>query len=142
MQEIDVNQTILVVVGIGLKPEEKDRTFAYRLKNIIEESEYFGDHPFRKCIVISDKLFMSDKLLQACPTITIGGPGVNMASAEFVEKLPVYLSMENRYFIQLDKEFKEQNISLWGMSHETTEEALDMLVSNGILNDFLKSIWK
>ncbi len=142
VQEIDVNQTILIIVGIDIKPEEIDRPLAYKLKDAFESSSYFGNHPFRKCLVITDALYKHDKIIQVCPTVAIGGPGVNSVAAEFVEKLHFYLSQENRYFIQLDKEFSDPKISIWGMDRKATEEALDTFVMNGILEDFLKSIWK
>jgi len=142
VQEIDVNQTILIVIGIDLKPEEIDRPIAYQLKKEIESSSKFDNHPFRKCIVISDSLYAHDKILQACPTIAIGGPGVNSAAAKFVEKLPVYLSKDNEYYIQLEKDFKNQKISIWGMDRETTKEAVETFIANEILSDFLKTIWK
>jgi len=142
MREIDVNQTILIVVGADLKPEEVDRPLAYKLKQALEASPHFGDHPFRKCLVISDALYRHDKIIGVCPTVAIGGPGVNTVAAEFIEQLPVYLSQENRYFIQLDKSFKDPKISIWGMDRNSTEEALDMFIANGILDDFLKAIWK
>ena len=142
VQEIDVNQTILIIVGIDIKPEEVDRPLAYKLKKAFESSSYFGNHPFRKCLVISDALYTHDKIIQVCPTVAIGGPGVNSVAAEFVEKLPVYLSQENRYFIQLDKDFTDPKISIWGMDRKATEEALDTFIANGILDDFLNAIWK
>lgn len=142
MQEIDVNQTILVVVGTDIKPEEADRPLAYKIQEAVNSSPDFGKHPFRKCIVISDALYGSDKIIQICPTIAIGGPGVNSIAAEFVEKLPVYLSKDNRYFIQLDSKFSEPRVSIWGMDRESTEEAVDMFIANGILDDFLKAVWK
>jgi len=142
MQELDVNQTVLIVVGTDIKPEEIDRPIAYKLKEAVESAEQFGNHPFRKCLVISDTLYTSDKLIRVCPTIAVGGPGVNTVAAEFVEKLPVYLSQENRYFIQLDKSFSDPKVSIWGMDRKTTEEAVEMFIANGILDDFLKSIWK
>jgi hypothetical protein len=142
VQEIDVNQTILIVVGIDIKPEEVDRPLAYKLKGAFESSSHFGNHPFRKCLVISDALYAHDKIIQVCATVAIGGPGVNSVAGEFIEKLPVYLSQENRYFIQLDKDFADLKISIWGMDRKATEEALDMFIANGILEDFLKAIWK
>jgi len=142
MQELDVNQTILIVVGSDIKPEEVDRPLAYKLKQALESSPFFGNHPFRKCLVISDALYLHDKIIRVCPTIAVGGPGVNSAAAEFVEKLPLYLSLENRYFIQLNKDFSGSKISIWGMDRESTEEAIDMFIANGILDDFLKAIWK
>jgi hypothetical protein len=140
--QIDVNQTILIVVGIDINPEEADRPLAYKLKSAIEASDNFGQHPFRKCIVISDALYKHDKLIQVCPTIVIGGPGVNAVAGELVEKLPVYLSKGNKYFIQLEKDFQDQKISIWGMDRESTAEAIDMFIANGIMDDFLKTIWK
>ena len=142
VQEIDINQTVLIVVGTDIKPEEADRPLAYRLQDAIKASPNFGDHPFRKCIVISDALYGHNKIIQICPTIAIGGPGVNAAAAEFVEKLPVYLSKDNRYFIQLDNSFTDPRVSIWGMDRKSTEEAVDRFIGNGILNEFLTAIWK
>lgn len=141
MQELDVNQTVLIVVGSDIKPEEVDRPLAYKLKDAFESSSFFGDHPFRKCLVISDALYQHDKIIRICPTVAVGGPGANSVAAEFVEKLPVYLSLENRYYIQLNKDFSELNISIWGIDRKSTEEAIDMFIANGILDDYLRTIW-
>ena len=142
MQELDVNQTLLIVVGTDIKPEEADRPLAYRIQEAVTASPKFGDHPFRKCLVISDALYKHNKIIQICPTIAIGGPGVNSAAAELVEKLPVYLSKDNRYFIQLDKEYADPRISIWGMDRVSTKEAVDTFIANGILDDFLAAVWK
>jgi hypothetical protein len=142
MQEIDANQTILIVVGADLKPEEIDRPMAYKLKSAFESSPLFEEHPFRKCLVISDALYKHDKIIKVCPTVAVGGPGVNLVAAELVERLPVYLARENRYYIQSDRDFSERKISIWGMDREATEEAIDIFIENGILDNFLKSIWK
>lgn len=142
VQEIDANQTILIVVGADLKPEEVDRPMAYKLKSAFESSPLFGKHPFRKCLVISDALYRHDKIIKVCPTVAVGGPGVNLVAAEFVEKLPVYIARENRYYIQSDKDFSERKISIWGMDREATEEAIDTFIEKGILDDFLNTIWK
>jgi hypothetical protein len=140
--QLDVNQTILIVVGTDIGPEEADRPLAYRLKAAIESSPNFGSHPFRKCLVISDTLYQHDKIIQICPTVAIGGPGVNGLSNELVEKLPVYLSKDNRYFIQLAKNFADSKVTIWGMDRESSSEAIDMFIANGIMDDFLKTIWK
>lgn len=142
MFELDVNQTILIVVGTDIKPEEVDRPLAYKLKEAFESSENFGNHPFRKCLVISDVLYRHDRIIRVCPTVVVGGPGVNTAAAELIEKLPVYLSKDNSYFIQLEKDFSDPKVSIWGMDRKSTEEAIEMFIANGILDDFLKAIWK
>jgi hypothetical protein len=142
MQEVDVNQTVLIVVGSDIKPEENDRPLAYKLQEAVKASPMVGKHPFRKCIVISDALYRHNKIIQICPTIAIGGPGVNSAAAEFVEKLPVYLSKDNKYFVQLVSDFADPQVSIWGMDRDSTKEAVEMFIANGILDDFLKAIWK
>jgi len=141
MQQLDVNQTILIVVGSEIKPEEKDRPLAYKLQQRIAQSDKYGKLPFRKCIVISDILFEKDKIIQVCPTISIGGPGVNLVSARLVEKLPVHINKNNRYFIQYDKNPKNNRVSLWGMDQATTNEAIDTFINEGLLTEYLGKIW-
>jgi hypothetical protein len=141
IMEIDVNQTVLIVVGIDLEPEEGDRPLAYKLKSAVESSAHFGNHPFRKCLVISDALYGHDRLIQVCPTISIGGPGVNSLAAKLVEELPVYFSKNNKYFVQLDKDFNGQKIAIWGMDRNSTARAIESFIAKGILDDFLKAIW-
>jgi hypothetical protein len=141
MQELDVQQTILIVVGSDIKPEEKDRPIAYKLKQRIEQSPKYGSLPFRKCIVITDALFESDKIIQICPTIIIGGPGVNAISAQLVEKLPIHINKDDRYFIQFDENAPGNRVSLWGINQETTEEAVDCFIAKGLLDRFLAKVW-
>ncbi len=141
IMEIDVNQTVLIVVGVDLEPEEGDRPLAYKLKLAVESSAHFGSHPFRKCLVISDVLYKHDRLIQVCPTISVGGPGVNSLAGKLVEELPIYLSKNNKYFIQLDKDFGEQKVAIWGMNRNSTAKAIETFIANGILDDFLKAIW-
>jgi hypothetical protein len=141
MQELDVQQTILIVVGSDVKPEEKDRPIAYKLKANIEQSPKYGSLAFRKCIVISDALFDSDKIIQLCPTISIGGPGVNALSALLAEKLPIYLKKDDRYFIQFDETPQNNRISLWGMDQQSTEEAVNCFISEGLLDKYLNKVW-
>ncbi len=141
MQQLDVNQTILIVVGAEIKPEEKDRPLAYKLQQYIEKSPKYGKIPFRKCIVISDILFENDKIIQVCPTIAIGGPGVNMVSAKFADKLPICLNKDNRCFVQYDKNSENNKASIWGIDQATTNEALDEFIKNGLLDEFLGKVW-
>ena len=141
MQELDVQQTILIVVGSEIRPEEKDRPIAYKLKQQIEKSPKYGKLPFRKCIVISDSLFENDKIIQICPTICIGGPGVNAVSARLFEKLPVYYRKEECFYIQYDKNIQNNRVSLWGMDQATTEESVDYFISTGLLEEYLSKVW-
>ena len=141
MQELDVNQTILIVVGSDIKPEEKDRPLAYWLQQKIHEANGYGKTPFRKSIVITDSLYDNDKIIQACPTIAIGGPGVNSVAAKWANQLPVYISEDNRYFIQYDSDSNKNRVSIWGMDQETTSGAINVFVESGLMSDYLKRIW-
>lgn len=141
MQEIDVNETILIVVGSDIKPEEKDRPLAYWLQQKLHESNGFAKTPFRKSIVISDSLYNDDKIIQACPTIAIGGPGVNSVVAGWVNALPIYISEDNKYFIQYDTKSSKKRISIWGMDQETTSGAIKVFVDSGLMSDYLRRIW-
>jgi len=141
MQEIDINDTILIVVGSDIKPEEKDRPLAYWLQKKINESAGSGKNPFRKSIVISDALYNSDKIIQACPTISIGGPGVNAIANEWIKTLPVYICEDNQYYIQYDTNSQKKRVSIWGMDQQTTSGALNIFVESGLLREYLKSVW-
>jgi hypothetical protein len=141
MQQLDVNQTILIVVGSDINPEEKDRPLAYYLKQQIEKAPEYGSLPFRKCVVISDSLFENDKIIQICPTISIGGPGVNALAARLVNKLPVLMAEDDKYFIQYDENGTNTMVSIWGMNQETTREAIDIFINNGLLEKYLKKVW-
>jgi hypothetical protein len=141
MQEIDVNETILIVVGSDIKPEEKDRPLAYWLQKKIHETNGYARTPFRKSIVISDALYNDDRIIQACPTIAIGGPGVNSVAAKWVNSLPIYISEDNKYFIQYDSGSKKKHISIWGMDQETTSGAVKVFIDSGLLSEYLQSLW-
>ncbi len=142
VQELDVNETILIVVGAGIKPEQKDRPLAYWLQKQIDKTGGFERTPFSKSIVITDALFRSDKIIQACPTISIGGPGVNRVTAELVNELPIYISEDYRYYIQCDDKPGKNRVLIWGMDQETSSGALNVFIESGLLDDFLKKVWK
>jgi len=142
VQELDVNETILIVVGADIKPEQKDRPLAYWLQKQIDKATGFEKTPFSKSIVISDALFSGDKIIQACPTISIGGPGVNLVTAELVNELPIYISEDYRYYIQCDDKPGKNRVLIWGMDQETSSGALNIFVESGLMYDFLKKVWR
>ncbi len=142
MKRLDVKETILIVVGASLNAEEKDRPLAYMLKSQIDKSKRAEGHPFRKTIVISDLLYLQDKIIPICPTIAIGGPGVNAVTASLADKLPLFRNRDNRYFIQLDEEFGDKRISIWGVNALATKEGIQDFIESGLLEKFLNSVWK
>ncbi|MGI6456494.1 MAG: hypothetical protein ACOX5R_12880 [bacterium] len=135
--KVDVNDTIMIVVGSGLVPEEKDRPLAYRLKSRIDP---LGKSEYQRSVVVSDIWYLENILFQTCSTVIIGGPGVNEASQHFFNKLPLIWTFEDMAFMQLDQE-REIRVSLWGMNQAGTEMALDFFISE-YLTRFLSLAWK
>ncbi|MGQ9630044.1 MAG: hypothetical protein ACUVXI_06965 [bacterium] len=138
MQFIDKN-TIFIVVGSGIVPEEKDRPLAYNLRDEINRRGE-GDS-MRRGIVISDLFYAQNKILYSFPTIAIGGPGVNLITLQYLQRVPVAHVVENTYFIQYDAELNETHVLLWGMNQETTEMALKKFIGD-YLEDYLRGIWE
>jgi hypothetical protein len=58
-----------------------------------------------------------------------------------VKSLPVYISEDNRYYIQYDLDSAKKRVSIWGMDQETTSGALNVFVESGLLKQYLERIW-
>ena len=141
MQQIDVKDTVLIVVGVDLNAEEKDRPIAYYLKSQIDQHARAAGKPYRQGLVITDALWLRDKIIQICPTVAIGGPGVNALAAQLVDKLPVAYGEENRFFIQMEDQVLNNKISIWGMNQATTKMGVDTFLSSGLLDKYLEVVW-
>ncbi len=136
---IDINETILIVVGSELVPEEKDRPLAYRLKERIDSK---GCSTYQRAIVVSDRWYLDNDMFHICPTIIIGGPGVNYASAEFYKDTPVVWSEGDNAFLQVTEEDTPNHALLWGMDQAGSEQAINHFVEGKFLDHFLSRSWK
>ncbi|MEW6235415.1 MAG: hypothetical protein AB1656_08530 [Candidatus Omnitrophota bacterium] len=135
---VDINETILIVTGSELLPEEKDRPIAYLLKEKIDAR---GATRHQRAIVVSDRWYMENELFHICPVILVGGPGVNAAAAEIYKSIPVAWSDEESAFVQM-AEKTPVKASLWGLNQEGTLKAADSFLQNGYLESFLSLSWK
>lgn len=133
-----LDHTILIVIGASLRAEAMDRPLGYRLADQIER-RLGADSPWRP-LVISDVLYINDAKLAACPTISIGGPGVNHLSALLFRELPSALAVDNVLIIQMDVELSDLRCCVWGMDHEQTVQALDLFISRGYLDQYLAAV--
>jgi hypothetical protein len=115
---------ILIVVGTSLRAEEADRPLGYFLKQRIEHAIESGDGPARAVHVVADLRWLHDESLQRLPTVSLGGPGVNLLSHRWIEELPVVMAVDERFYIQMDPELDELHVSLWGMDHDETQIAV------------------
>jgi len=126
---VDVSKLLLIVVGAHLRAEMADRPLAYRLSDRIEDwlEEHALDMNIRLTpVVCSDIWYVNQQALQNRPTVSLGGPGVNALSAYYANKLSSALVHDNQMVIQLDPEYVDLRVCVWGMDHEQTVHALDM----------------
>ena len=142
VEEIDVSHLLLIVVGAHLRAEMADRPLAYRLSQ--EMSHWLEDHaPDLNVPVIpvicSDVWYVNQKPLQRRPTISLGGPGVNALSAYYANRLSPALVQDNHMIIQLDTEFVDLRVCIWGMDHELTVQAL-ALFSRKYLDGYMRAV--
>jgi hypothetical protein len=138
---------LLIVTGSTLRAEEMDRPLGYYLKQRMEEAveatagrsgpgEDLSDYQVR---VVADFRWIHDEFLQALPTISLGGPGVNALAHRWLEEVPISLAYNERYFIQMDPELAEPHVSIWGMDNSTTQIAVSVFLSR-FLPRFLERI--
>jgi hypothetical protein len=125
---------LLIVTGSTLRAEEMDRPLGYYLKQRIEHALTEAAATGRRGLddylvrVVADFRWLHDEPLQALPTISLGGPGVNALAHRWLEDVPISLAYSDRYFIQMDPELTEPRVSIWGMDNTTTQIAVSVFV--------------
>lgn len=138
MSQLNIGRTIFVVTGVSLRAEQMDRPLAYGLADVIRQ-RIAPDSPW-KPLVVSDVIYLNDDRVARCPTISLGGPGVNQLSQMLFGELPSVLAIDNSLIIQMDIELKDARCCLWGMDHEQTVQAIDLFRERGYLDTFLKGV--
>src|SRR6478735_9265288 len=127
---------LLIVTGSTLRAEELDRPLGYYLKQRIEAALAAGQEgPGRghdlsdyQVRVVADFRWIHDEFLQALPTISVGGPGVNALAHRWLEEVPVSLAVDERYYLQMDPDLEEPRESVWGMDNATTQIAVSVFI--------------
>jgi len=140
MKVIDTDETVLIVTGTDIPAEMNDRPIAYRLKAEIDRQG--GGRAFRRAVVVSDHWYAQNRIFHLCPTVAVGGPGVNGIAAALVNDLPMLLQREERVFVQGSWEGETKRVSLWGADRAATAEAVDTFVRDGMCEAFLGTVWK
>ena len=135
----DVRNTVLLVVGYGILPEEEDRPLAYDLKRAIAARGQGTEG--RGAVVVTDMWMVNQEMAELFPAIAVGGPGVNAFAAQIYEELPVAFTRDERVFIQMSEQ-PGKRAALWGMDEGTTREAVERFVKDGLLDRFLDLVWK
>jgi len=147
MAEIDVDRLLPIVTGVQLNAELGDRPLAYRIEAEVRRMlrEQLGEPsenepPRLAPAVISDVYYLNSEPMQERPTISVGGPGVNMLTANLVEKLPTVIAIENVLVVQMDVEFDDLRCCVWGMDHLSTVRAVETLLVKGYLDEWVKAV--
>ena len=139
---LEVNNLLFIVTGAHLRAETADRPLAYqladRIRNWVQTNRKDLTLLFVP-VVCSDIWYVNDKTLQNRPTISIGGPGVNALSAYFAQKLDQAFIRDNQVIIQLDPEFVDLRVCIWGVNHEQTIHALSVF-DEKYLDGYLRAV--
>jgi len=141
-RDVDVDRALLIVTGSRLRAETADRPLAYdlakRVTEWVREHQSELQQPFAP-IVCSDIWYLNNNELQSRPTLSVGGPGVNALSAYFAQKLDQAFVRDNQVIIQLDPEFVDLRVCVWGVSHDQTAHAMNVFCEK-YLEDFLRAV--
>jgi hypothetical protein len=140
MKVIDTDETVLIVTGSEIDAEMNDRPVAYQLKGEIDRRG--GGRGFRRAVVVSDHWYAENRIFHLCPTVAVGGPGVNRVAAALVGELPMIVQRGERVFIQGAWDGESKRASLWGADRLATAEAVERFVGDGLCEQFLSRIWK
>src|SRR5260370_13685568 len=94
----DVRNTVLLVVGYGILPEEEDRPIAYELKRAIG-SRCQGS-PDRSAVVVTDMWMLNQEMAEMFPAIAIGGRAGHTLTPQAYEDLPLPITRVQRVLLQ------------------------------------------
>ncbi len=141
MVEIHSDNLLLILTGAHLKAERDDRPLAYRLRDAVvtwqNRKQAADDLPFRRdALVCSDLWYLNNQELHDLPTIAIGEPGVNAASAFFANRLPEALIIDQALRVQLDQELIDLKVCIWGVDASATASGVDLFIDR-YLEEFL-----
>src|ERR1700730_9102800 len=111
---------LLIVTGSSLRAEEADRPLAYYLKQQVDQQVMALEITETVAVqtrVVADFRWLNEEAWQRLPTISLGGPGVNALTHRWLEDVPLSLTVDGQYYIQMDPDLSELRVSIWGMDN-------------------------
>ncbi len=132
-------QVLPIIVGAGPGPELGDRPLANALRDAILQQAPnvmpgIDLHP----LVLTDLWYLNDSELMLQPTMSIGSPGKNAASAFLATRLPTAFLVEDQYQVLMDQEAGIGHACFWGESHEASALATSTFIDR-FLEPFLRN---
>ncbi len=140
--EIESQRLLPIVVGAHPRSEISDRPLANRLVAAIRQWQRANitDEDARlTAMVMTDMWYLNDQDLLLQPTITIGPPNTNAASAYYGTRLPRAYVVDEQLQVLADLSFVEPSVTMWGVNAATTRTALDWFIARHLAN-FLESV--
>ena len=126
--ESNPSRLLPIVVGARIEAECWDRPLGDRIARHVRAIRRANDlardeglHPF----VITDLWYLNEPALMLQPTITIGEPGVNAASAHWASRVPSAFVVDGSHQVLMDLEGPHRAACMWGVDFAKTEAATD-----------------
>lgn len=132
---LDIDRSLLIVVGAHLRAEVFDRPVAYRLRDRIRgwidgrtrRGEWIDvAQSGLDIMVCTDLWYLNNLDLMERPSIVIGAPGINAASAWLAGRIPAALTLDGSLQIHLDIELTTLKSCVWGVNPSATHDALSL----------------
>ncbi len=135
----DLRTIMPIVVGAHLQAEIQDRPLGARIRRVIRQWQMEHDQtPACVPLVCTDLWYLNAPELVERPTISVGDPAVNAASAWFANRLPTAFMIEHSFQVQLDPEFIHLQACVWGVDHAATRAGVDLFLER-YLDPFLRT---
>ncbi len=140
IRELEAKALVLIVVGAHLEAETTDRALAYRLREHVLAWQDVIACPEPVCpVVCSDLWYLNNQPLRLRPTITLGRPETNAATAYLAARVPTAFVLEDVYRIQFDPELIDLNACIWGSRPQATADAMECFIDR-YLDEFLRGV--
>jgi hypothetical protein len=136
VREPHFETTLPIVVGAHLAAEVHDRPRAYALRDEIAE-RLVAPQPLVP-IVCSDLWYLNTAPLRTQPTVAIGTPDHNAATAFFAGRVPTAFMVEGSFRIQLDPELLDLRACIWGQGPRKTAAGVEAFIDR-YLDAFLEA---
>jgi hypothetical protein len=136
----DRHHSVLIVIGAWAVAQFNDGVHAERLRDRINRRG--RPHPFRWAAIVTDTVLMQDPRFLECPLIAVGGPAANQITTRLQEQLPRVAVGRENISVQHNIGSGDRRMALWGPLAADTAEAVEYAISSGLLDEFLKTIWR
>ena len=125
-------QTVIpIVVGAHLRAEVSDRPLAEQVKceiNSWKHQNGITESPYP--LICTDMWYLNSVELRVQPTLSIGSPEVNAATAAFASDVPTLVEIPEAYRIQADPAFIDLKCALWGIDVEQSQLGVDAFLKD------------